>query len=243
MNAEAGAMRAGRPSGPPAERFSGHEDPPGEAPWAMQFVVHLEKSAPPTVSDVCSATAMATVRLLDEADANGWQPQVDRWLAGRIRKIVRRARGAAWARAEALPGITVEDATAKVRAYVPGPTDAVPVELSKLQVEGLALDHRDGDETRGAAERPVVVAMNPRWDLAEHPGKAAAQAAHAVQLAAATMEGATYVGWKARGFPVRIDWPDAVAWSQLEEKSPVVVTDAGYTVVEAGARTCVANWT
>jgi len=103
------------------------------------------------------------------------------------------------------------------------------------------LDHHDGDAR--ATERPVVVAMNPRWNLATHPGKAAAQAAHAVQLAAATMTPATYLGWKDRGFPVRIDWPAATAWSLLEETSPVVVTDAGFTVVEAGARTCVTNWT
>lgn len=228
--------------GPGRPAVSGHEDPPGEAPWAMQFVVHVEKSAPPTVDDVCVATARSTLRVLAEAGEHGWQPEVDRWRAGRIRKIVRRARGSAWARSESMPGITVHHGTAEVRAFVPGPTDAVPVELSKLQVEGLVLDRRDPDAPAAVA-RPVVVAMNPRWDLAAHPGKAAAQAAHAVQLAAATMSRATYLDWRDRGFPIRVDWPDLQTWPRLEETAPVVVTDAGYTVVEAGARTCVATWT
>lgn len=208
----------------------------------MQLVVHVERSAPPTVSDACSAAATATVRLLADAAENGWQPQVDRWLDGRIRKIVRRARGAAWARAEALPGVTVRTATAEVRAFVPGPTDTVPPELAKLQVEGLHLEQRDHASDLDD-ERAVVVAMNPRWDLAAHPGKAAAQAAHAAQLAALAMSDATYRDWKVRGFPVRLDWPTVDEWPALEQTSPVVVTDAGYTVVEPGARTCVANWT
>lgn len=64
-----------------------------------------------------------------------------------------------------------------------------------------------------------------------------------MQLAAATMSRATYLDWRDRGFPIRVDWPDLQTWPRLEETAPVVVTDAGYTVVEAGARTCVATWT
>lgn len=230
----------------------------GEAPWALQLVARVEKAAPPTVDDLCVAAGVATVVLLDSAEALGWQTEVDRWLDGRIRKIVRRARGAPWARAQLLPGVTVARGTAEVRAFVPGPTDAVPADLSKLQVEGLVLEVRSADAAepddeptdgveRGDVEpvepiddHPAVVAMNPRWALAAHPGKAAAQVAHAVQLVRASLDASAAEAWRDRGYPVRIEWPSPTRWAEIEAEAPVVIADAGYTVVEPGARTCAA---
>jgi len=208
----------------------------------MQFLVRVEKTARPTVSDVCAAAGIATVTLLAEAEERGWQPEVDRWLAGRMRKIVRRARGSAWAKTDDLAHTTITRGSAEVRAFVPGPTDAVPVELSKLQVEGLVLDHPDAADGEVLTAGTVIVSMNPRWQLDWHPGKAAAQAAHAVQLASKQMDSPIYESWRAQGFPVHIDWPDRAVWERLQESAEVVVTDAGFTVVEPGARTCAATW-
>lgn len=39
-----------------------HEDPPNEAPWALQVVVLLDPV--PTHTAVCEATAIATMQLL-----------------------------------------------------------------------------------------------------------------------------------------------------------------------------------
>ena len=65
-----------------------------------------------------------------------WHDEVQRWLDGRIRKVARRARGSKWDAAAALPGVTVVHHGASVRAFVPGPTDAVPPQIAKLQVAG-----------------------------------------------------------------------------------------------------------
>ena len=44
--------------------ISGHEDPEGEAPWAMQLVARVEKALPPTHIAICEAAATSVVRLL-----------------------------------------------------------------------------------------------------------------------------------------------------------------------------------
>ena len=129
-----------------------HVDPEGEAPWAMQLVAHIEKSAPPTRTAVCAAAAVAVVRLLaDERARPGgeWYPPVRRWTDGRIRKHCRRARGAAWERLWELPGVTAEVAGAEVRALVPTSTDEIPRVVAKLQLSGSELD--DPDACRAVA--------------------------------------------------------------------------------------------
>ncbi len=250
-------------SAPQDQAITGYGDPEAEAPWAMQLVIQVERLSPPSVTAACEATGIAAVLLLDCAEECGWQAEVDRWVKGRIRKIVRRARGAAWQRVLDLPGVTAEHRGATVRALVPGPTDEVSASIAKLQVEGLVLadpDRRDtldavrsdegidggrdggGEETGAVPVRFVTVAMNPQWPLEEHPGKAAAQVAHAAQLAAAKMTADFYENWRAGGFDVRVVWPNAVKWRDLERDAAVVVTDAGFTVVEPGARTCLARW-
>jgi peptidyl-tRNA hydrolase len=188
---------------------------------------------------------MAVVRLLyDERSAPGgeWHEQVQRWTAGRIRKLVRRARGAPWARAAALGGVVVDHEGAEVLALPPGPTDQLPPELNKLQVGGLDLP----DPGRRAEARPepgwpgVVVAVTPLSELGT--GKAAAAAGHAAQLAALRMEPDRRGRWAEAGFPVLVEHPGRDRWGSLVKQVPVEVVDAGFTVVEPGTRTAVAWW-
>lgn len=225
---------------------SGHEDPPGEAPWAMQLVVRAERDRLPSVSAVCEAAASATVRLLADprsAPAGEWHPRIDRWLAGRIRKIVRRARGAAFERAREIEGVSVSHRGAQVHACVPGATDAVPAALSKLQVSGLVLEDPDRVVSIELDDEPiVVVSFNPAFDLHEHPGKAAAQAAHAAQLAWMAMDEPRRGAWERTGWRVAVEWPTAEDFEQLEVSAPVLVVDAGFTVVPAASKTTTARW-
>jgi hypothetical protein len=222
-----------------------HTDPEGEAPWAMQLVARVERVGPPTHTAVCEAAAMAVVRLLaDERSAPGgeWHERVDRWTAGRIRKLVRRARGAPWARAAALGGVIVDHAGAEVLALPPGPTDQLQPELAKLQVRGLELD----DPGRRAEARPepgwrgVVVAITPLAELGT--GKAAAAAGHAAQLAALRMDPDRYRRWAGAGFAVLVEHPGPGRWAWLAATAPIQVVDAGFTVVEPGTRTAAAWW-
>ena len=127
---------------------------------------------------------MAVVRLLDdERSVTGeWSADVGRWLDGRIRKVARRARGVRWTAAAALPGVTVAHRGAEVRAFVPTPTDAVPPEISKLQVAGLELAP---GEPAPPHEGWLEVATTP--PVAMTPLKTAVQVAHAAQLALTAM--------------------------------------------------------
>src|SRR5271170_622781 len=126
--------------------LSGHEDPEGEAPWAMQLVARVEKTLPPTHVAVCEAAGAAVVQLLADARSQPggeWFAAVQRWEAGRIRKLARKARGSQWERVQALAGLSVAHDGAEVRAFVPSPIDSVPVEISRLQLQGFDLESSD----------------------------------------------------------------------------------------------------
>ena len=221
-----------------------HEDPPGEPSWAMQLVARVERTAPPTRTAVCAATAVAVVRLLgdDRAQPEGeWFPDVRRWTDGRIRKHCRRARGAAWERVQALPGVTVGVDGAEVRALVPAPTDQLPSEVAKLQLSGSELP--DPAATAGVDPVPhgaVVVSICPTPFLPL--GKAAAAARHAAQLAGMRMSAARLTWWSRAGYPVVVEHPDVGRWERLRSHAPVAVVDGGLTVVAPGTCTALARW-
>jgi peptidyl-tRNA hydrolase len=232
---------------------SGHEDPPGEAPWAMQIVVRAEKAALPTRTAAIEAAAIAAVQLLasPEAQPGGpWHAPVERWLSGRFRKIVRHARGSAWAKACELPGITASHRGAEVRAFVPGPMDAVPRELAKLQLQGLDLpdDRAIGDwapEGSALGNRPsngwaLVIAMGP--GVALSIGKSAAQAAHASTMAWLQMSADERQLWAANWPGLAVVFPETGAFARYERSAPVRVVDAGFTELSGPALTCVADW-
>lgn len=220
-----------------------HTDPPDEAPWAMQLVVHVPKDAPPSRTAVCEAAARAVVALLhDPRAAAEWEPAITRWTDGRIRKHVRRAtRPAAWDRAAALPGVTVEHDGARVRAFVPCPTDAVPRDVGRLQLTGTELpDPAPVAHADPVPDGPLVVSLNTPEQMPA--GKAAAAAGHAAQLAALAMPADRRARWAAAGFPVVVEHPDAGRWAALVASAPVRVVDAGFTVVAPGTTTALARW-
>ncbi|MDG4829624.1 hypothetical protein O7627_09950 [Solwaraspora sp. WMMD1047] len=212
----------------------------------MQLVIRLDRAAPPGHTPVCEAAARAVVRLVaDERCRPGgsWGGEVTRWLAGRIRKHARRAKGAAWERVQELPGVTVNHAGAQVRAVVPTSLDAVPHQLAKLQLQGL--DLADEPTARHSAidaepAGPVVVSITPEPVLST--GKAAAAAGHAAQIAWMTMPDDRRAVWAAAGFAVRVEHPAAERWRSLRARAQVTVTDAGLTDVQPGTVTALARW-
>ncbi len=219
--------------------FVVHDDPPDEVPWAMPIVVRIEKGEEPGAAAVAEACAMAVVRLLDDerSTVGEWSAQVGRWLDGRIRKVARRARGPRWTAVAALPGITVAHRGAEVRAFVPTPTDAVPPEISKLQVAGLELDPGDPAPPHDGW---LEIATTPA--VAMTPLKTAVQVAHAAQLALTAMSPADLDKWRAAGFGVRLIRPDADEWARWLPSALVVVRDAGFTEIDPGTRTAIGLW-
>lgn len=237
------------PTATVAPSISGHGDPDGEAPWALQLVVRAEKSAELELSAVLEAAARAVVLLLDDpksAPGAEWSARVERWLAGRIRKICRRARANAWERASQLDGVTATAGAAEVRAFVPSPVDEVPPELAKLQVQGLVASRERAlvdplAERASAAPGSLVVALNPMLEMSA--GKAAAQVAHAANVAWLGADPIRRAGWADAGVPIIVTLPPAPAWAAFAPQAEFQIHDAGFTEIPAGSFTTAAAWT
>ncbi len=124
-------------------------------------MVRIERADPPTRTDALEAAARGALLMLT-TDRPEWAEAVAEWDGQRIRKVVRRARGAEWRRALAVDGLDVRQRTAEVRVYPPVPVDAWPPELARLQVGGTNLEDPEpppavppGDAARAAvAARP-----------------------------------------------------------------------------------------
>ncbi|MDJ0346848.1 peptidyl-tRNA hydrolase [Streptomyces sp. H10-C2] len=215
--------------------------------FVLPLVVHIEKDDPPARTDALETAARAVLTLLSDERAAGagededegeWAEAVRNWQDARIRKVVRRARGSEWRRAEALPGITVTGNAAEVRVFPPVPLDGWPKDLAKLQVSGTDLD--DPEPPPPAADEQPVLWMNPRLDMSA--GKAMAQAGHGAQLAWWELSDAERAAWRAAGFPLAVRTPSPARWSALTASGLPVVQDAGFTEVVPGSCTVVSDY-
>ncbi|GAA2710822.1 MULTISPECIES: peptidyl-tRNA hydrolase [Streptomyces] len=223
------------------------EDPRDNAPqYVLPLVVRIEKTAPPPRTDALQTAARAVLVLLADERATEpdgpWAQAVRDWQDARIRKVVRRARGAEWRKASALPGITVHGEAAEVRVFPPVPLDGWPKELVKLQVSGTEL--ADADPVAAPdAHRPVLW-LNPALEMSA--GKAMAQAGHGAQLAWWALDDAARAAWRADGFALSVRTADPARWAELMTSGLPVVHDAGFTeiapgptvAVEGGERFC-----
>jgi peptidyl-tRNA hydrolase len=166
-----------------------------------------------------------------------WADAMREWADARIRKVVRRARGAEWRRAEALDGITVAHRTAEVRVFPPVPLDGWPRDLARLQVSGT-------DLTDPAAPPPAAPGVPVLW-LSPHvaltAGKAMAQVGHAAQLGWNALSEPDRDRWQAAGFPLAVRTASAAAWTELVDSGLPLVRDAGFTEIAPGACTAVAD--
>ncbi|GAA4684371.1 aminoacyl-tRNA hydrolase [Pseudonocardia yuanmonensis] len=195
---------------------------------AMPVILRIERELPPR-SALLEAAAQAALAVCVDPRAQGeWYESLAAWVDGRIRKIARRARGAHWAAVQELPGVTVEVDGAEARALLPGPVDAVPKTVSRLQIGGTDLPP---DEPGPVPDAASLIVVNPAVDMTV--GKAAAQVGHASMILGAVR------GWtEAPRFAVR---RDQELWEALLAREDVVcVRDAGFTEVDPGTITCAA---
>jgi len=221
--------------------FQTEPNPRDQAPqFVLPLVVRVEKSAPPARVDALETAARAVLVMLgdERSDGDGEWAQVMRdWQDARIRKVVRRARGAEWRRAAELPGITVTGKSAKVRVFPPVPLDGWPKELAKLQVSGTDLDD---PEPPGAVEPGTVVLwMSPEVEMSA--GKAMAQAGHGAQLAWWELSDAERAAWREAGFPLAVRTAPPQRWRELTVSGLPLVRDAGFTEIAPGSCTVVAD--
>jgi hypothetical protein len=219
------------------------DDGVDDVPWAMQLALRDDRGPErPTHLAVCEVAAAAVVLLLTDprsTDPDGeWFAPVQRWATGPIRKVVRRGRNIRFTSVEELPGVQLERRGACVRAFVPGPTDRVPVQLAKLQVGGT--DQPERGEPAAALPGGLSIALTPLTAMTT--GKSAAQCGHAAQLALEAMDPAARAAWRQSGWAVRVLLPDRPGWAALERSAPVAVHDGGFTEVRPGTRTALAWW-
>jgi len=222
--------------------------------YALPFVIRVERAAPPARTDALEAAARAVLLFLsdprvtgaggpaDEGTGGQWSPGewtdlVRAWQDARIRKVVRRARGAAWGRALTLPGITVLQRSAEVRVFPPVPVDDWPEDLAKLQVSGT--DFADPETPPEPEPGVPVLWLNPGLPMTA--GKAMAQAGHGVQLAWWGLDARDRSEWRDREFDLRVRTAAKDQWDELLDSGLPVVTDGGFTEVAPGSATVVAD--
>ncbi|MFE0733375.1 peptidyl-tRNA hydrolase [Streptomyces sp. NPDC058855] len=211
-----------------------HTDPRDEKPqFVLPLVVRIERDAPPSRTDALETAARAVLEFLGDERSTGegaWARAVADWEDARIRKVVRRARGAEWRRATALPGLTVTGAEAEVRVFPPVPLDGWPKELARLQVSGTDLD--DPAAPGPVPDGAVTLWVNP--ELTMTAGKAMAQAGHGAQLLWWAMDDPDRKAWREAGFPLAVRTASPGHWAALTASHLPVVRDAGFTEIAPG---------
>ncbi|WP_459750856.1 peptidyl-tRNA hydrolase [Streptomyces sennicomposti] len=208
--------------------------------FVLPLVVRIERAAPPARTDALETAARAVLVLLGDERSLGegeWARAVRDWQDARIRKVVRRARGAEWRRAEALPGITVTGQAAEVRVFPPVPLDGWPKDLARLQVSGTDLDD-PGPPAEPGPDVPVLW-LNPGLEMSA--GKAMAQAGHGAQLAWWELTPRQRTAWREAGYPLAVRTAAPGRWAELTTSGLPVVRDAGFTEIAPGSCTVVAD--
>ena len=139
----------------------------------LPFVIRIEREDPPTRIDALEAAAEGVLGMLTRPRPE-WAEAVRDWDGQRIRKVVRRARGADWRRAVNVDGLDIVRGSAQLRVYPPVPVDAWPPELARLQVGGTNLEQPT--EPPPVPPGTPLVLLSPEVEMST--GKAMAQAAH-----------------------------------------------------------------
>ena len=210
------------------------------APRALQLAARVEKIDPPDVADICAAAALAVIDLLDDERSQpggAWHDEVSAWNGDRIRKLMRRGRGAPWRSLGDVDGVTAQVGSAEVRAFVPGPMDDVPPALAKLQIQSSPLDVPVQVNTLPDADVPtLMIALTPAVEMSW--GKQGAQAAHAGQRAWEAAADQVRHAWRDAGSPIEVVFATSTLWAALLQRGDVErIHDGGFTEIPAGTLT------
>jgi peptidyl-tRNA hydrolase len=208
--------------------------------FVLTLVLQVEKAERPGQTDALETAARAVLAILADERSVGegeWAEAMRGWQDARIRKVVRRARGAEWRRAEALPGITVTGGTAVVRVFPPVLLDEVPKDLAKLQVTGTDLE--DPEELPALEPGVPVLWVNPGLEMST--GKTMAQVGHGAHLAWFELSAADRKAWETDDFRLAVRTASPAVWTELMASGLPVVQDAGFTEIDPGSYTVIAD--
>jgi peptidyl-tRNA hydrolase len=214
----------------------------------------------PGEEDAIGAAALALQHMLSMCGTDERvMRRVRTWCSARIRKVVKRAHGAKWDKMvrlalgddgshegavvmdpeRALPGaVLVRDfgpTMASVLVVAPMRASDQPPALRRLQVSGLELDKTIWKVPVAGCRLRIMLDDGVRMST----GQAIAQAGHATQIAFRELPDDRYAEWAEAGFPIDASWGD-VEGACMATPPDVVITDAGFTEVRPGTRTCAA---
>lgn len=205
-----------------------------ENPYSLPIIVRVEKDAVFTEADVFQAVTTAMFQLTTTPNPE-WEESLTQWMSGKFRKVVRKARGAAWTKVlDSANHIHVTgDNGVELAVFEPHPVNSTPEAIRKLQVQGVSFPTVEPVESLTADNIVLTVALNP--DLVMSSGKMVAQVAHATQLVFLQATSEQKEAWVNAGSNVKV-----VTW----ETAPnlVEIVDAGLTEIPAGSFTVKAGW-
>lgn len=121
-----------------------------------------------------------------------------------------------------------------------------PKEVSRLQISGSELPP---DEPGPIPDGVPLLLLNPHAPMTV--GKAAAQVGHATMILAALLDDAALSRWAAQGYRSAVRTASVARWKELHGDDPegawrrdrvVAVRDAGFTEVDPGTITVLAQW-
>jgi peptidyl-tRNA hydrolase len=235
----------------PASATADTDDEDPDEVRAMPVILRIERTNPPSRTALLEAAAAAAIAVcLDPRAEDEWHDDVAEWLASRIRKVARRARGAHWQAVQELPGITSTVDGAEVRALLPWRVVDTPKEVTRLQISGSELEP---DDPGPPPPDVPVLWLNPGVSLTA--GKAAAQVGHATMLLAALLHADDrddiLADWSTKDYRCAVRTPSKEQWSALQPgedpaaawaaRQVVAVRDAGFTEVDPGTITVLAQ--
>lgn len=219
--------------------ISAHADPENEAPWAMQIIVKEDHL--PTPLELAAAVSHAVLAYLDTATVDPARgAAVKRWMDGRIRKVLRRAKNSRWDVLEAEDGLTTTTGNTTVRVFTPSSMDEIPKNISRCQVSGL----KTADEVLSQVsdyedilvKPPLVIYQNRSLNMS--PAKAAVAAAHVAHLVSDRMDDEGYEKWRNLGFPLSVSSLGTIE-NFAADLATVAIRDAGLTEVVPGSITAI----
>lgn len=186
--------------------------------------------------DILQASTIALINMLTSEDEDV-KSRVENWTSGRIGKIVKRARGAAWSKLEnlTLPHFTAEHNGQKVMVFAPMRISEEPKEVRRLQVSGLISPDESPKEYNG--ESHLLVKVNA--SLGMSTGKTVAQVGHAAQLFLMFADKEQVQHWRASGMKLVVEKAENLA---SEADAGIIVHDAGLTEIPSGSLTATAEY-
>ena len=198
-------------------------------PYSLPLVLRLEKSGDlPTHEEALLAVVQGIAELFDKDRATGdpiWN-NLELWMQGRIRKVARRARAAAWEKVKDSESIYVKVGNAELCILPPHKLAEVSPVIKSLQVSGLDLPREAAANNTNAK---LLIAVNP--DVQMTTGKSMAQVGHAAQLAILNSSAPNLEAWKADSFSAGF-----TAWDSFSDWT-AEVQDAGFTEIAPGTFT------